>query len=402
MIINIGKAVLYQMLGVQQNHNALINNLDITGNCKDCPWLLAALNHPTTNTIKELHNHCNHCPLRGSCQDIDLLSVEYINEKNRYGSKKKVCRNSILLFILLHTLNPSKNGFIKNVSVTLLAEKMQVNKKTVYNCMSSLVKNEYIYMDKTSTGTYNIILLDYPSYFLRSDKGGRGYIKLCETVIQSLLDIHSILAFRLILRQLLESDMTKSAVKSYKELRYSLPEYCKRNVIRNKLKDYCTQIYDIEMDINNVSFVLKSESDTKTNYDNELKEHEQYYSELLNRLEDFVLSYKPGTAIPSNLCNFLLDDNGNVVTPVLFQINGATNVVTILARLSCKYTRQIVTEALADTYRMHMCQNKGLIKNIGAYILEVIRSYGLLDGKPSKIDFSKINTSDANIDLIVA
>lgn len=401
MIINVGKAVLYQMLGVQPNHKSMKDILKISGNCSDCPWLMAATSHPTSNTLSKLHYHCNQCPFKGSCPDIDMLSVDYVNERNRFGNKRKVCRNAILFFILLHTMNPSKNGFIKEISLSSISKKMNVNVKTVYNCVDILVKNEYIYADKISAGTFNIILLDYPSYFLKADKGGRGFLKLSEDVIDSLLNIHSILAFRLILRQLLESDKVKDSVKSYKELRLSLPAYCKRNVIMSKMKDYCSSIYDIVISADNISFVLRKDNDTYTNYEKEIIDHEMYFRELLDMLDDFVLSYSPGIYVPNKLKCFMNDNDGNTVTPVLFQMNGTSDVTNILAKLSCKYSRQIVTDALADTYRLHMCKNKGLIKNIGAYILEVIRSYGLLDGKPSEADFSKIDICDSS-NLVVA
>lgn len=390
------------MLGIQPNHKSVKDVLKPANHCSECPWFLAAANHPTSDTISQLHNHCNQCQFKGSCPDISKLSVDYINEKNRYGDKKKVCRNAILFFIMLHTMNPSKNGFINNVSISFIADKMNINVKTVYNCINILAKNEYIYADKISSGTYNFILLDYPSYFLKADKGGRGFIKINEDVIDSLLNIHSILAFRLILRQLLEADKSKDTVKTYKELRLSLPAYCKRNVIKDKLQNYCSSIFDIIMDSNNVSFSLRQENDTKVIYENEVKEHDAYFRELLSMLDDFALSYAPGMSAPLKLKQFMVDDNDNPVTPVLFQMNGVSDITTILAKLSCKYSRQIVTDALADTYRLHMCQNKGLIKNVGAYILEVIRSYGLLDGVPSKADFSKIDISSDCSNLIVA
>ena len=402
MYINVGKAVLYQMLGVQSNHASLKNVLKVSGKCSECPWLLAVASHPSENMIAQLKVHCHECPFKGSCSEISDLSVEYINEKNRYGNKQKICRNAILLFILLHTYNPSKNGFIQNVHLSSIAEEMNVNMKTIHNCMEILVKNDYIFADKVSAGIYNFILLDYPSYFYKAAEGGRGFIKMNQDVIESLLNIDSILAFRLILRQLLESDVNKDAIKTYKELRLSLPAYCKRNVIKEKLQDYSSSIFDIVMNQDNVSFVLHQENDSSELYAKECREHDSYFKELLSMLDDFVLSYAPGIPVPDRLKSFLYDDNDNMVTPVLFQMNGTNDIAAVLSRLSCKYSREIVTDALADTYRLHMCQNKGLIRDIGAYILEVIRSYGLMDGKPSKVDFSKIDSSNSNLNLTVA
>lgn len=398
MYINIGKAVLYQMLGIRPNHISLKNLFPITGNCSECPWLLTVINHPSENNIAQLKNHCHECPYKGTCASLEQLSMEYINDKNRYGDKNKICRNAILLFILLHTYNPSKNGFVKEISLLQIAEKMNVNVKTVHNCINILVKNEYLFADKITANLYNFILLDYPSYFYKASEGGRGYIKMNQDVIESLLHIDSILAFRLILRQFLESDKTKDSVKTYKELKLSLPAYCKRNVIMDKLKAYCSSIFDITINNDNIAFVLHKENDSTELYANECKEHELFFSELLSTLDDFVLSNHAESSVPELLKNFIQD----IENPVLFQMNGSKNIVKDLSRLACRYSREIVIDALSDTYRLHMCQNKGLIRDIGAYVLEVIRSYGLLDGKPSKADFSKIESIPAESNLTVA
>lgn len=389
------------MLGVQPAHYS-VRNISATSfpdHCKKCPWAEAALHNPSPSMLKKLHEKCVTC---SNCSGIiPEIKPEYINEKNSYGSKGKVCRNAILIFLYLHTYNPSQNGYISSVSLANMAKEINVCERTIRNCLNMLERADYLFLDYTGDGYFNAIIIDYKNYFLKADKGGRGFIKLSDSVLDSLSGIDSLLTFRLILRQLLESDYTTSCSRTYKELRYSLPNYCKRNIIMKKLADYKDTIYNILIDINTVSFQLKNEYNTSFIIKQEQKENTEYFASLLDELDNFVLSYPTidKEFVPSRLTRFFTDpQTGQAIkTPVLFQRSNAANISEDLARLAAKYTRNIVEDALADTYRIQMCNQKGIIKNIGAYVLEVIHSYGLIDGLSRTINFSNVNSSLAVI-----
>lgn len=366
VVVSIGKAVLYQMLGIQESY---YTPAKIPSSCKNCPWIEAALSNPSPTVISNLKIHCL------SCQNYKTDILQYVNEKNKYGSKEKVCRNAISLFIMLHMYHPSQSGYINNLSIRTLAEKLNISERTVKNCLSMLSKKNYIFVDYMRNGLFNVILLDYTKYFLKADKGGRGYIKISDITLSELFEIKNILAFRIILRQLLD-EQDQDCEKTYQQLRRTLPDYCKRNVIQKALNIYNNMIYSIKTASNTVHFSLLKSVNTNYIMQNDKADNIQYFDSVLKELDDFILSGKPVSDIPISLNRFIRNPlNGNIISePVLFQRNNTETLLNDLANLSVKYSRQTVLDALADTYRDKMCQKQSLIRDVGAYVLTVIKN----------------------------
>ena len=369
MVTTIGKAVLYQMLGVQANHYT-INMTSLPSSCRTCPWLEAALSNPSSSMISTCSRKCSICPHNHS--DV----IKYINEKNAYGSKPKESRNAILIFIYLHQFVKSNNGFISGISVHTIAETLGISVRTVKNCFNRLQTDGYIFMDSLGDGEYNIILQDYNTYFMKANEGGRGYIKLSTTTISSLYEIDSILVLRLILRQLLESDYQIESIKKYRDLRYSLPKYCKRNVIQKQLQKYTSLPYEVEMTAKVVSFRLKDKYNTELLTKQELKSNELYFEELFNTIDDIVIE-NDFTNLSNELRQFFFDENGlRIKQPIFLSHKNREKDIADLSHLAIKYSRQIVVQALSATYRNTMCKQNKLINDLGAYILSVINTYG--------------------------
>lgn len=391
MNINIGKAVLYQMIGIQKTHKTdLFENTDIEkSGCKNCSWYrMAASGNVSEKIIDKVSAQCTNCPHK--C----LTSKStYVNEKNKYGDKRKVCCNAIKLFILLHTQAPDQTGLVRNVNISEIANKMNVNIKTVRNNLHVLEDAGYIFAD---TKTSAIILLDYPKYFLTADKGGRGYVKLLSETVDSIISINSITGFRIIIRQLLEPDNDKSSTKTFQDLKKYLPAYCKRNVILSKLSLIRDLIFDIETTMVDVTFRIKDKFNARLQNDKEVQQHIDYFSSVLASLDEYFWSCEGHIIkenVPSELKSFFIDENNVAVKePVFFQLTNRESALNDLALLSCRYSRNIVLKALADTYRIQMCSKRKLINNLGAYISRVIKSYGLVDGDIRTISFSNIKS----------
>lgn len=366
VVISIGKAVLYQMLGIQESY---YTPAKIPSTCKGCPWIEAALSNPSPTVISNLKVHCS------SCANYRTDILQYVSEKNKYGSKEKVCRNAISLFIMLHMYHPSQSGYINNLSIHTLAEKLNISERTIKNCLSVLSKKNYIFVDYMRNGLFNVILLDYTKYFLRADKGGRGYIKISDMTITELFKIKSILAFRVILRQLLDGQ-DNDCEKTYQQLRHTLPAYCKRNVIQKALTIYNNIIYSMKTASDTVHFSLLSIANTNYIIQKDKDDNIQYFDSILKELDDFILSGKPVSDIPVSLNRFVCNpiNETKISDPVLFQRNNTETLLDDLAKLSIKYSRQTVLDALADTYRDKMCQKQSLIRDVGAYVLTIIKN----------------------------
>ncbi len=393
MYFVIGKAVLYQAIGLKSNQKIIkVNN---QSECATCPWLQAAISsYATEKTFSTLQKKCSSC----NCKAYEII---YENEKNMYGFKSKLNRNSILLLLKLHSLNPTSSGFLENINVENLAIELNVNIRTIRNNISTLVKSGYIYCENIYANHINLILLDYKDYFLTADKGGRGYVKLSSDTIKDLCNIKSILVLRLILRELL-SDKEED-LKTYKELSNALPSYCKRNVISKKLLSFKQNIFNINLSDIHVHFSLVDKHNIKSRLSFEIKEYSAYYSTLFDNLNEFILAHKTYTAkeVPQNLYHFLIDKDGTLITNPVLTSKRTYSQITDLAKLACKYSEPIVTTALADTYRLNMCKGKKLIKNLGSYVLQVIRSYGIKE-PDTQSNFILIDSNTSTTSSIIA
>lgn len=380
MIANIGKGVLYQLIGIQYNSKKVVLKVDGLSKespCSKCPWMKAAMANPDADAGKELLNeHCNGCSDR--CFDLaDInLHTEYIYE-NHYGTRPRLNQNAVLLFMLLHLQTVDASGFISGVSIPFLAETLHVHERSIKNNLEKLKVSGYIHYDMGHENTVNIILLDYRMYYATAREGGFGYIKISDDIINELSNITSIVFFRILVRQYLESDRTDETTKTYKELLHSLPRYCRRSIINSKIEE-AQEIFSIFRSPNSLTFKLSPDYNIKANYEKQYKENTDHYTKLLEKLNDFTFStakITSTTIIPDELTRFFSHDGVFVSKPCIFQLSGLQDVPETLARLACKYGLPIVDNALADTYRLQMCTKRKLIHNLGAFILTVIKNY---------------------------
>lgn len=371
MYSTIGKAVLYQAIGLKDNTKQ-IKLIDNKSKCANCPWLQAALSpYATDKTYETLKSKCATC----SCKKA--YEVKYVNEKNQYGSDKaKLNRSSLLLFIKLHSYCPTNAGFIENINVETLASSLNVNVRTIRNSLKTLVDSNYIYCEGIYSNHINVILLDYKNYFLKANENGRGYIKLQNTTISDLCKIKSVLVVRLMIRELLLNK--ESDIKSYRELHTSLPAYCKRNVIINKLQQCAQNIFSITFSDLHVEFSILDKLNTNVHLNAEYEKYSTYYSSIFEEVNNIVFENKELSPnnIPEHLKKFFVNADGSVVKEPVMYLHIEEHSLD-LARLTCKYSKQVVTTALADAYRVGMCKTKKLIKHLGAYVHEIIKGYGI-------------------------
>lgn len=379
MIANIGKGVLYQLIGIRDNDKKTtlqVHGIQKDSHCSKCPWMKAAQANPDAEAGRELlTSHCAQCQDR--CFELKNVSLhtEYIYE-SRYGTRPRLNKNAVLLFMLLHLQSPDASGFISDVRIPALAETLHVHERSIKNNLEKLRISGYIHYDTGFYNTVNIILLDYKTYYATAREGGFGYIKMSDAVINELSNVASVTLFRILVRQYLDSDKTDETTKTYKELLHSLPRYCRRSIIDAKIKEV-QGIFSILQDLNSLTFKLAPEFNVKAQYEKQYQENTQHYRKLLDRLNDFTFSIDKITAntiIPDKLTRFFSHDGVIVSKPYLFQISGLKDIPETLAKIACKYGQTTVDNALADTYRLQMCTNHKLIHNLGAFILTVIKN----------------------------
>lgn len=404
MIANIGKGVLYQMIGIRDNAKKTtiqIGGLQKNSPCAGCPWMKAALANPDAEAGRELlKTHCSAC--RDRCFDLKNIQThtEYTYE-SRYGNRPRLNKNAILLFMLLHLQMPDATGFIEGIAVPTLAETLHVHERSVKNNLEKLRTSGYIHYDTGLNNTVNVILLDYKTYHANAREGGFGYIKVSDSIIDELSNVTSIILFRILVRQYLDSDRTDETTKTYKELLHSLPRYCRRSIIDAKIKE--TQgIFCILQNSDSLTFRLSPEYNVKAQYEKQYQANADHYKELLDKLNDFTFStdhITPATIIPDKLTRFFSHDGVAVSEPYIFQVSGLKDVPGTLAKIACKYGLSAVDNALADTYRLQMCINHKLIHNLGAFILAVIKN-NIHDKTTNNSQTSEISLDAAGLSAI--
>ena len=90
MIANIGKGVLYQMIGIRDNDKKTtlqIDDLQKNSPCAGCPWMKAAQSNPNVEAGCELlKTRCSECKDRCFNPENIQIHTEYIYE-SRYGNR---------------------------------------------------------------------------------------------------------------------------------------------------------------------------------------------------------------------------------------------------------------------------------------------------------------------------
>ena len=144
---NIGKAVLIQALGIQQNYTTIIDSsVEVTDysndNCSTCKYKAIIESFSSDNDIYKMAiDNCNNCPHR-ILTTKNVTKKIYHNEKNRYGYRPMLKSNALKLFMLLHFYHPDRFGIIKEINIKELASILKCNIKTIWNNLDIL----YLYI----------------------------------------------------------------------------------------------------------------------------------------------------------------------------------------------------------------------------------------------------------------
>lgn len=178
----------------------------------------------------------------------EILKKKYINEKARYGNKPELKINALLLFMALHFLHPSTNGFVQ-MDREEIKDLLPLSDRTIQNNLRTLEKHGYISHTKGRyPGHYFIFISRYKEYFFKANRGGRGYITITRDIMQHLANMNDVNEIRLFLRLLIESVQHGRAFDGYvertfSEFRYMIPGYNTKARIEEWLNSPVFQAY---------------------------------------------------------------------------------------------------------------------------------------------------------------
>lgn len=337
---NIGTGVMRSALRLQENFIEYIEEKHIeklsTG-CYSCEHACGS-------------DACVSCP--NKVYETHLKKV-YRNEKNRYGSRKVLKRNAILLFMCLHFLNPDQAGHVY-VDIEDVAKLIGCDVKTIRNNLYLLNKHDYIILGRTECpGYYQLFIKGYKDYFKKASENGRGYTTISKEFFQELLKVKDINSLRLILRNFLHS--IESGAKNlgrkertYKEVKRELPKYVTQKSIKETLSGHTfSKLFDVTEKKRTVFVNVKQDFNP---------------AEITNRLR---------TECYNKVMSFIQNINNNRKMGKLFAIN--TDEMADITNIALKYPMTAILKGLNEFYNDYIVQEQP-VYNTGALLRTIIKS----------------------------
>lgn len=377
---NIGKAVLTQSLGLQKNYTEVkestIDVIDYDNNsCKDCKYRSLIANFPEDSEVyQSAVTACQDCPHKIFTQKTVYKKV-YHNEKNKYGYKPRLKTNAIKLLLLLHFYHPDKFGIIKDLDQRDLAAQLKCDTKTVRNNLEILKQYSYISYSRIDTYEFNLCLNDYEKYYLPANKGGRGFFVLSQNLLEELLNIRTLLSLRIHLRELMDLDNLNAKgpftaiSKTYRELKRSLPDYCKPGIIRDAIHS-SSRIFKIDFKDHSIRFEINDLFDAK-------KRKDECYQNYIQSFENFMQDFNHTAAYinvnnsePTDYQTFF-PDQSSIAGDHYKMIVLRDYEIQDLAQLALQYSYDLVIEALSSIYKSYILLDKKIL-NLGGLIRTAI------------------------------
>ena len=378
---NIGKAVLLQSLGLQKNYSEEIEStIDVTDYdkpaCTSCKYhsIINSFS-PDSEAYKSALARCNSCPYRSTTTKTIHKKV-YHNELNRYGYKPMLKSVAIKLLLLLHFYHPDQFGVVSQLSFDDCAMQLNCSTRTIYNNLNILASFGYISFSKNNAHYFSVCLNDYESYYLPASQGGRGYIVMSSELLKQVISIDNLMSLRIHLRELVELDTLNlkgpfTAVnKTFKEMKLSLPSYCKPCIIKSCVK-HETGIFNITFKESSVRFEILDRFDSK-------KQKSMLYDTYILMFNDFLHSFN-SSVIRVNTENYIPSEFRDFFTPELSEDKNFCLMhvkdfeIEDLAQLSMQYSFNNVVSALSSVYRDYILKEKA-VNNLGALLRTIIIS----------------------------
>lgn len=378
---NIGKAVLLQSIGLQKNYieieESVSEHIDYDNTaCSDCKYkaLVQAFN-PDSDAYRSAAAVCQNCPKKIFTTKTEFKKV-YYNEKNRYGVngyKPRLKTNAIKLLLALHFFHPDRFGIIKSVDIRELADLLKCDLKTIRNNLSVLQMYSYITFAKTDTYFITLCLNDYSNYYLPAQKGGRGFFVLSKELLKELLDITTLVTLRIYLRELVYIDNLNSSKAdffavstSYKDIKRSLPDYCKPNIIK-KAVCHKNNIFNITLQETSIRFEINDNYNAKKQKESCLQNYIHMLTDFMHDFNNAVTCVNVNNVIPEKYSLYFDSDKSSHYNLICFKDFELED----LAMLSLQYSYDSVLFAFASVYKSYICKDRK-ITNLGGLVRTAI------------------------------
>lgn len=362
---NISKKLIVQALGRQGNYKEILTDkIDVeSSGCLSCPYYLQ------NNGQHDLTGDCAGC-----LNKQYIVETKYINEKNRYrvDDALRLKSNAIKLLLYFHFLNPDSNGIVKNINTKDLAEKLNINHKTVWNNINLLCDYGYICWCRSYKGLINILIQGYKE---QKEKNGPGYIVVNDEWFRYILQCSDVNTLRIMIRETMNIDnQNKSGYffntkeTSYENMRRYLPAYCKRFIIKDVMEragDIIAGVFDTFIKDDVIRFTLKDSCSAKKRREAQLRENDKI-------LRDFIKEYNEN--INLSLTDKVLDErftylNDETKLVPSFLLSGTETAN--LAHLALSYGVDAVMNALIVVHRHYLSAGQE-VKNIGGLVRTII------------------------------
>lgn len=380
---NIGKAVLLQAIGLQKNYTEIkestVEVIDYNNAaCSDCKYR-AILNafEPNSEAYEAALEACKNCPKKVFTTETIYKKI-YHNEKNRYAQnsyKPRLKTNAVKLLLALHFFHPDRFGIIKNIDIRELASLLACDIKTIRNNLCILNKYSYITYSKPDTYLITVCLNDYENYYLPAKKGGRGFFVMSFELFKQLLKIRTLVTLRIYLRELIDIDNLNisggpftAVSKSFKDIKHSLPDYCKPHVIKKAIQQE-NEIFNITLKEFSVRFEIKDEYNSK-------QQKEKCYNYYIDKFTAFISEFN-NIAVSLNVNNIKPEKYAfyfDIVPSEYYHLLYLKDFeIEDLAMLSIQYSYDTVLYALSSVYKTYILNDRK-INNLGGLVRTVINS----------------------------
>lgn len=367
----IGVGILVQATGLQENHKnktvyfEKVLDKELTG-CHACPYsVILQLGDKNSPEYMEAEPKCTSCPFK-QYKTVMHTKEEYINEKARYGNAPRLATLPLKMLILLHFLYPDSNGFIKDIRIDQLAEKLNCHRTSIINVLNRLSEYGYISYCCPFENKLNIYLKQYKQYFFKANEGGRGYITLSRETLDELLK-SKLNCLRISLRLLIHASRSKDDVfeksMSYKEIKRFLPFYCKPNTIRKALKNCSIFVIGILEKSKSISFTLKQQHNANQQKEKQLEFYSDEIRQFIDEADKYIISKRENTyTSPTDDTIFHAlgnpEDFHSLICSKFSPVN--PNTIEELANLCCTHTLNAVKNALMYVYKHYISKNNAI------------------------------------------
>lgn len=377
--------------------------------CDACHVLKELSRFPDDPAYIEAQDKCSQCPYHNDMKfyqynkrtpfsnftEARKFRLALLTEEERTTYFHQASKCTLHIFVALHFLHPNAYGIVHDVTVASLSELVGATKKSVRTSLKFLQDLKFISMAKTGEerGYYDIKLMDYGTYFLPASKGGKGYLNLSQDLFIHLLQIKNVNALRMTLMALMaldiKSDLEESIyVDSYHSLQKILPEYCKRNIIKEVIQN-TADIFKVTCGEIRASFRLNSLYDVR-------KKKQEWFDESKAAI------IKCAVTVKETIVHILQEDTGQLSDdtylnrllclgmeyqghPAPEKIRLSTKDEDDLTALAMEYRLDVVLEcyirALYRPLSMPKDKRKDYIKNLGGYVRRSVQSI-LLKSSP--------------------